>query len=145
MNNINHDSPSVLSYLVTLQGVISRMSANSASCKTWCITLVSAILVAVADKKLPDYVWIALIPTLLFFFLDAYYLGLEKGFRSRYNNYIEKLHANSATLQDTFVVSLECGQRCVLCLFVTGLRSVSVWPFYFVLLSLIVFVHQYFQ
>ena len=77
------DSPAVQSYLTILQGVIGRMASNSAGAKTWCIALVSAIIVAVADKGEPRYVWIALVPVGLFFVLDAYYLGLERQFRDR--------------------------------------------------------------
>lgn len=75
INPINPDSSSVQSYLNTLQGIVSRMAGNSANCKTWCITLVSAILVAIADKAKPNYGWLALIPIVVFLFLDAYYLG----------------------------------------------------------------------
>ena len=45
----------VQAHLGIVQSVIQRMSANSASCKTWCITLVSAILVVVANKDEPQY------------------------------------------------------------------------------------------
>ena len=39
-------------YLTLLQGIINRFAANSSNCKTWCVTLVSAIVVFSADKKL---------------------------------------------------------------------------------------------
>ncbi|MGN2393596.1 hypothetical protein ACTFO6_19145, partial [Pelomicrobium sp. G1] len=67
------------------QAVIQRMASNSASCKAWCITLVAAILVIVADKGKPKYALIAVIPTVLFLVLDAYYLALERCFRVSYN------------------------------------------------------------
>jgi len=45
------ENPQVVqSHLTILQAVIQRMASNSASSKTWCVTLVSAILVIVADK-----------------------------------------------------------------------------------------------
>src|SRR5262245_30337239 len=31
------DAPSVQSHLTMLQGVVNRLAANSASCKTWCV------------------------------------------------------------------------------------------------------------
>ena len=79
---LTESSPSVQIHLNILQGVIERMASNSNSSKAWCITIVSAILVVVADKGKPDYAYIAFIPTLLFFALDTYYLALEKGFRN---------------------------------------------------------------
>ena len=70
------DSPGVQAHLGISQSVIQRMASNSASCKAWCITLVSAILVIVADKGNPQYALIAIIPTALFLILDSYYLAL---------------------------------------------------------------------
>jgi len=48
------ESPTVQAHLGIAQAVIQRMAANSASCKAWCITLVAAILVIVADKGKPS-------------------------------------------------------------------------------------------
>ena len=66
----------------------------------------------------------------LFFFLDAYYVGLEKRFRDRYNEFIKKLHAGSATVEDLFVVAP--GRGLIIFLTATGeaFASLSVWPFY---------------
>ena len=47
------ESPAIQAHLGIAQSVIQRMAANSASCKAWCIGLVSAILVVVADKNSP--------------------------------------------------------------------------------------------
>jgi hypothetical protein len=80
-NPLNPDSAAVQSYLNILQGVIARMAANSANCKTRCITLASALLVLIADKGKTNLMAIALIPVLLFCFLDAYYLAQERAFR----------------------------------------------------------------
>lgn len=81
MSKVDFESGAVQSYLGILQGVINRMASNSAGCKTWCITLVSAITTVIADKSNSSYVWVALVPISLFLFLDAYYLGLEQRFR----------------------------------------------------------------
>ncbi len=90
---MNAESPAVKAHLDIMQGVIQRMAANSASCKTWCISLVSAILVVAADKGKPQLVWLALLPTLMFFLLDTYYLAFEKGFRDSYKDFVLKVHA----------------------------------------------------
>ncbi|HDZ9313104.1 TPA: hypothetical protein RUZ05_003537, partial [Vibrio cholerae] len=73
--SVTEESPSVQAHLTMLQNIIQRMASNSSSCKSWCITLVSAVLVIVADKGKPDYAWIALLPTVIFACLDAYYLA----------------------------------------------------------------------
>lgn len=94
---LSETSPSVQTHLGILQNVIVRMASNSTAAKTWCITIVSAILVVVADKKKPDYALLALIPLILFMALDAYYLAMEKGFRNAYNSFIRRLHAGTLT------------------------------------------------
>jgi hypothetical protein len=81
------------------------MVLNSASCKAWCITLISAILIIVADKGKPQYALIALIPNILFLALDTYYLALEKMFRNSYNNFINKLHNGKINTSDLYAVS----------------------------------------
>ena len=75
-NNYQEDFQAVQSHLNIIQSVIQRMSTNSASCKAWCITLVSAILVIVTDKSKPEYALISIIPVILFFFFFSYYLSL---------------------------------------------------------------------
>lgn len=77
-NKLDINSLAVQSHLTIYQNLIQRMASNSVSSKAWCITLVSAILVIVADKSNSQYAMIAYIPTLLFLVLDAYYLGLKK-------------------------------------------------------------------
>lgn len=69
-------------YISLLQENISRMSANSSNCKTWMITLVAAIFAIGASKgDIVSNIWMAYIPTVLFYFLDCFYLGVERRFR----------------------------------------------------------------
>ena len=110
------------------------MALNSSSSKAWCITLVSAILVVVADKSKPQYALIALIPTFLFLVLDTYYLALEKGFRGSYNDFIKKLHSASLNSNDLFAV---VPKGSIIKLFFKSLISFSVWPFYLTLFVMI--------
>jgi len=132
---VNLDSPAVQSYLTILHGIIGRMASNSAGAKTWCIALVSAIIVVIADKGEPGYVWIALLPVGLFFLLDAYYLGLERQFRERYNDFIGKLHGGTAEIGDVFIVTPGGGLSGSVKAAFVACGSVSIWPFY-VLLAL---------
>ena len=126
-NLLDESSPSVQAHLGILQGVIQRMAANSSQCKAWCITIVSAILVIVADKSKPDYAWIALFPTILFLALDSYYLALEKGFRESYNLFVSKIHENNLSPNDLYSVrpSGDMNKHQI-----NSLKSFSVWGFY---------------
>jgi len=110
------------------------MAGNSVSCKAWCITVVSAVLVLVSDKGNPNYALIAFIPTLLFVALDAYYLSLERGFIHSYNAFVEKVHTGKINSWDVFAVSPPRAN------IPSALRSFSVWPFYGTLGGLILLV-----
>ncbi len=132
---INGESTSIQTHLGILQNVIQRMAANSSASKTWCVTLVSAILVVVADKGRPEYAWIAMLPTFVFLTLDAYYLALEKAFRNSYNDFISKLHSNSLTPDDLYSVAPKGNLSSLQW---NAIKSFSVWGFYFSLAVLIV-------
>jgi hypothetical protein len=100
--HLSFDDSAVLNYLTTLQGIITRLAANSGSCKTLCVTLVSAIIVVITNKSKPEFAWITFIPIISLGFLDSYYLGLERGFRNTYNNFTEKLINSQAFPKDLF-------------------------------------------
>ncbi|HRJ53217.1 MAG TPA: hypothetical protein PLE99_10645 [Candidatus Thiothrix moscowensis] len=51
----------------------------------------------VAEKGVAEAAALTIIPAILFCFLDAYYLALEKQFRAAYGKFINDLH--SGTLQ----------------------------------------------
>lgn len=134
---VTGESAAVQSYLGMLQAIITRMAGNSGNCKTWCISLVSAMLVVIMDQKSPHYVWITFIPVLLFLLLDAYYLGQERAFRDVYNHFVAKLHSGQATDQDLFLIKPMQGFNVVQSLF-GAIRSFSIYPFYLVLAGVIV-------
>jgi hypothetical protein len=128
------ESQAVHLHLNILQAVIQRMSENSVAAKTWCITLVSAILVLVVDKSDPKFAWLALIPTFLFFVLDTYYLALERRFRNYYNEFIKKIHSECLEACDLFVIRPE-GH--LFSIFLRSICSFSIWPFYAMLVVII--------
>lgn len=138
VKSINENDTAVQSHLTILQNVIQRMAFNSNSSKTWCVTIVSAILVTIADKNNPQLAWLCIIPILLFCSLDTYYLGLEKGFRESYNHFIKKLHTEKLNHDDLFAV-MPRGK--MLCHYFEALFSFSIWAFYLVLLALVVFAY----
>lgn len=132
--DINPDAASIQTHLGILQNVIQRMASNSSASKAWCVTLVSAILVIVADKGKPDYAYIALLPAFVFAALDAYYLALEKAFINSYNDFISNLHNKTLTEKDLYSVLPKGNMSSLQWM---SLKSFSVWGFY---LSLIVLI-----
>jgi hypothetical protein len=139
MQNLSPDSLSVQSYLNILQQLISRMATNSTTCKTWCVTLVSAVVVVVADKGKPSLVWVPIIPIVLFFFLDSYYLGLERQFRALYENFIRKLQKDDGRIgQEVFVINPGFGLDDA----ARAFFSISTWPFYSLQLVMLIIINS---
>ncbi|WMW26119.1 hypothetical protein RE474_05200 [Methanolobus sediminis] len=137
---LKENSQAIQAHLGIMQSVIQRMAANSASCKTWCITLVSGILVILTDENKSQNAFIALVPIILFFSLDTYYLALERMFRQSYNNFIEKLHTGNIQINDLYVVTPTGSLKTT---FATSIASFSVWPFYLTLVAVIIIVKKF--
>lgn len=64
-----------------IQEIIKRMAFNSFIIKGWTVTLV---VVALLLKGVCYHIWIAVIPLLIFWFLDAYFLWQERMYRELY-------------------------------------------------------------
>lgn len=78
-----------LKHLEFIQNVITRMNTNSFQIKGWTVTIVSAILAIYASTKNSYFVLSGIFPTLIFWFLDTYYLTQERKFRGLYNDVAE--------------------------------------------------------
>lgn len=76
-------------YLQFLQNNIARMNTNSVQSKGWCIAIVAALLAIFAQTNNELFIWICLIPVILFCILDALYLQQEHKFVGMYNDYVK--------------------------------------------------------
>lgn len=72
-------------YLDHLQSVINRHNSNSFVIKGWTITLSTAILAIAGTWKEPLLSLIALVPIIVFWVLDSFYLANERCFVGLYN------------------------------------------------------------
>jgi len=79
-------SPENIKHLEFIQNVITRMNTNSFQIKGWCVVIVSAFLAIYASTKDAYFFLAAVFPTIIFWFLDAYYLNQERKFRGLYND-----------------------------------------------------------
>jgi hypothetical protein len=61
-----------------VQGIIGRLAGASFLIKGWSVTLIVAILALQNIAKQP---WVTIVPILIFWFLDATFLHLEKRYR----------------------------------------------------------------
>lgn len=79
-----------IKHLEFIQDTITRMNANSFQIKGWCITILTALLAIYASNTNVLFLFISIIPTFLFWILDAYYLQQERKFRGIYNDVIKE-------------------------------------------------------
>lgn len=124
------NTEAIAAHLQIIQGIVSRMAHNSAICKTWCVTLVAAIMVLVAQTETPAFALIALLPTLLFLILDTYYLMLERSFRNLYDQLVWKIQNNDYGIQDLYTArrpSMSRREKLAV------VKSYAIWPFYLAL------------
>lgn len=78
-------------YLQMMQENISRMASNSANCKTWAVTIAAGLLaIGTNVEKLNGWLLFSILPILVFWYLDTFYLHLERGMRNRQKDFINK-------------------------------------------------------
>lgn len=83
VKNKNNLKEYMLKEIDIIQDIIKRMAFNSFMIKGWAITLVVVTLLLKGTEKYQ--VWIAFIPLLVFWFLDAYFLRQERMYRILYD------------------------------------------------------------
>ena len=88
-----------------IQGVITRMANNSFMLKGWIISLI-AVLLALTDQtivatKLTYFNFVLILPVIIFWYLDSFFLHKEKCYRRLYDWVI----ANRMT-SDEFIYNL---------------------------------------
>ena len=78
-------------YLQMMQDNITRMAINSTNCKSWMVMLMSGFLaLGCSINDLNGWIWIAIIPVIIFWYLDSYYLEMERKMRNRELDFIIK-------------------------------------------------------
>lgn len=73
-------------HLEFIQASISRMSGNLFLLKGWSITLIAALFALAAKDTNKAYIIVAYFPLFIFWFLDGYFLSMERRFRSLYEH-----------------------------------------------------------
>jgi hypothetical protein len=120
------ESSATISHLNMLQAIITRLAGNSAQCKTWCVSIVSALFGLAGATKSGRIAVAAIIPILVFGFVDAAYLANEKAYRDLYNTIVTKIRDRSYSLADYGHLSApaDAGH------YIWALLLWSVWPVY---------------
>ena len=93
----NYDTQD-LQYLQMMQENITRMAGNSANAKTWLVTIVTGFFaIGCSIKDLDWWLLLAIIPIVVFWYIDAYYLSLERALRNREQIYINLMNSLEST------------------------------------------------
>lgn len=125
-------SEDVRQHLSFIQGVITRMNSNSFSMKGWMVAIVSALCAVYAANPNSEASYIyfiaAIIADILFCFLDAYYLKMEKEYRKLYNKVLKSPEETD--------FNMKIGEEQKVC-FCEEFKSPSVWILYTVVAILL--------
>ncbi len=146
MEKFNFEKEDCRHYIDLLQTNINRMAANSANCKTWLTGIIAAsIVLAVkyAPEKLNLIFLVNIAFVLLFYFLDSFYLGLEKRFILLEKKFIGLLKSNMDFDKDIYVLSPR-NMGSDLKYIWKGMKSLSTLPFYLVLLFILIALYYSF-
>src|SRR5687767_14756523 len=95
------DNQAVTAHISMLQAIITRLAANSASCKTWCLALVGALLSFAAGTDSPRLAAFAVVPIVMFAFLDSQYLAQERAYRDLFVKVVGKIRDGSYAIADS--------------------------------------------
>jgi len=74
-----------IKHLDYIQQTITRMATVSFQIKAWNIGLVTAVLAFAAGDKNPAFLWVALLPAVMLWFLDSFYLRKERLYHALYD------------------------------------------------------------
>jgi hypothetical protein len=120
------ESPAVIAHLNMLQGIITRLAGNSAQCKTWCITLVTALIAFAGATHTTGPIVFAIVPVGMLLILDVTYLAQERAYRDLFNDMVVRVRARSYDENALFAA----GAAFTWHNWFGALQSWSVTPFY---------------
>jgi hypothetical protein len=120
------DNPAVTTHINLVQGIINRLANNSSSCKTWCLALVGALLSLAGAIKSPAIGTFALVPVVIFGFVDTMYLAQEKAYRALYGRILVAVQNRAYPLSSAFDATAERTLSDI----GWALGSWSIWPIY---------------
>lgn len=88
-NSKQQEDYQLIDHLKLIEQQIQRMADNSFKVKNWALTVVGGALLYWLKEETPKdnmiWLWVLIVmATIIFWWLDAYYLTLEKGYRELY-------------------------------------------------------------
>lgn len=120
------DNPAVIAHINLLQGIINRLANNSSSCKTWCLALTGAFMSLAGATHNAGIAVFALVPVVIFGFVDTMYLAQEKAYRDHYDEIATLIRGDGYKRTDAFNAKAKRKFKHIRWAFM----SWSVWPIY---------------
>ena len=82
------NSERIVKHLEMTQAIIDRMGRNSFQLKGWSMTIIVAATILIARTSLPSpfFILALIVPIIVFWILDGYFLWQERLFRGIYND-----------------------------------------------------------
>jgi hypothetical protein len=120
------DSPATTAHIALLQGIITRLANNSASSKTWCLTLVAALLSLAGAAHAPQMVHATLVPIFIFGFVDVMYLATEVAYRNLYTRVVQSIRDGAYAKNAVYEARARPDAGCV----IWAIGSWSIIPYY---------------
>ena len=133
---MNPNDPAVVSHMSLLQAIITRLAGNSAQCKTWCLTLVSALIAFAGAAHSVGAIELSILPIVMFLLLDAAYLGNEKEYRDLFGEVRAKLRTGDYCNNDLFKMEAKLTSEA----FLESLKSWAIYIFYYPLIGIYIIV-----
>ena len=131
-----------LKHLEFIQGVVNRLASASFQMKGWSVVLVAALLVLGAQVGSVELGMVALVPVLVFWGLDGYFLSRERLFRRLYDAARKRNEEDINFSMNVQGLRSEgrfwTGDWC------SAVRSRTLWPFY-VMLALLALASVFVQ
>lgn len=87
-------------HLDFIQNTIVRMSTNSFQIKALSVAVVTAVLALYGSSEKEIFILVSIPPTIVFWFLDSYYLQQERKFRGVYNDVAGLTEINQVKLYE---------------------------------------------
>lgn len=129
-----------IKHLEMIQAIITRMNTNSFQLKGLSITIIAAILAVYAATQKLDFILIAIFPPIIFWFLDTYYLQMERKFKGLYNDVAGITDTPQTIKPFEMRPNFYTGGKYI---YFRVLFSKTVWPVYLPIITLLIGIFIY--
>lgn len=134
------DDGNKIKHLEMIEEIIERMAKNSFQLKGWTMTLVTIIGAFGAKESDKRFIFLAFVPIIGFWILDAFYLQKERRYRGLYRSVCEKKPDKIDFNMNTSLVKFS-KEEAKQIRFINCLKSISVSGFYgIIVITILVFV-----